>query len=310
MLIPSAQVLSHITMDQAIAAVEHAIARLAEGHVGAPVSLGVAVANGTFHVKACASQAPDRANLFVAKVNANFPGNPAMGLPTIQGVIAVFDTRHGELRAIVDSPSITGLRTAATTGVVIRRLAPRNAQVATIVGCGALGRFHLEALKACSIGRIFVFDKELARAEAAAAWAREALAMDCEAIDDMRRATLQSQIVVTCTPSHRSFLGRDDIGSGTLIAAVGADNESKSEIDPALLDEARVVTDLTAQCLKSGDLRHAPSKVVCGELIDVVAGRVARTEAGEIVIFDSTGLAVQDLALCELLVSPDSLVHN
>ena len=303
MLIPSAQVLSHITMDQAIAAVEHAIAGLGAGHVGAPVSLGVAVENGTFHVKACASQVPDSANIFVAKVNANFPGNPGTGRPTIQGVIAVFDTRNGDIRAIVDSPSITGLRTAATTGLVIRHLAPRNAQVASVIGCGPLGRFHLEALNACGIRRIFVFDKEPRRAHAAAAWAREALDIVCEATDDMRRATQQSQIVVTCTPSRRPFLGREDVVPGTLIAAIGADNESKSEIEPALLDDARIVTDLTAQCLKSGDLRRAPSKAVCGELTDVVAGRVARTEAGEIVIFDSTGLAVQDLALCELLVS-------
>ncbi len=304
MLISSTQVLSHITMDQAITAVEHAIARLGAGHVGAPVSLGVAVANGTFHVKACASDTPDRANLFVAKINANFPGNPGLGRPTIQGVIAVFDTCNGEIRAIVDSPSITGLRTAATTGVVIRHLASRNARIATVVGCGALGRFHLEALSGCGIRRVFVFDQEPTRAQAAAVWARAALGIDCVPTDALRRATLQSQIVVTCTPSRQPFLGRDDVGQGTLIAAVGADNESKSEIEPALLDEARVVTDLTAQCLKYGDLRHSPLKSVCGELTDVVAGRVARTEAGEIVIFDSTGLAVEDLALCELLLSP------
>lgn len=310
MLVPSAQVLSSITMEQAITAVEHAIARLDAGHVGAPVSLGVAVADGTFHVKACASASSERANLFVAKINANFPGNSVTGRPTIQGVIAVFDTRHGELRAIVDSPSITSLRTAATTGLVIRFLAPRNARVATVVGCGVLGRFHLEALKACGINRVFVFDKDPLRAQSAAKWAREARAFACEAIDDMRRATLQSQVVVTCTPSREPFLGRDDIGPGTLIAAVGADNESKSEIEPALLNAARIVTDLTAQCLKVGDLRHTPLKAVCGELTDVVAGRVARTELGEIVIFDSTGLAVEDLALCELLVSPDSLVHT
>lgn len=304
MLIPSAQVLNHITINQAISAVEHAIARLGAGHVGAPVSLGVAVAKGSFHVKACASTSPDRANLFVAKVNANFPGNPGIGRPTIQGVIAVFDASNGDVRAIVDSPSITSLRTAATTAVVIRHLAPGNARIATVVGCGALGRFHLEALRACGIHRIFVFDKEPAHAHAAATWARESLAIECEAVDDMRAATLQSQIVVTCTPSRQPFLGRNDVSPGTLIAAVGADNENKSEIEPALLQVARVVTDLTAQCLKNGDLRNSPSKTPSGELTDVVAGRVARTGADEIVIFDSTGLAVEDLALCELLVLP------
>jgi ornithine cyclodeaminase/alanine dehydrogenase-like protein (mu-crystallin family) len=70
-----------------------------------------------------------------------------------------------------------------------------------------------------------------------------------------------------------------------------------------LLAKARVVTDLTEQCLQSGDLRHLPTKAVCGQLADVVAGRVARTGDDEVVVFDSTGLAVQDLALCELLLS-------
>lgn len=303
MLITSAQVLNHITIDQAITAVEHAIARLDAGQVGTPVSLGVAVANGTFHVKACASAPPDGAGIFVAKINANFPGNPDAGWPTIQGVIAVFDTCNGDVRVIVDSPSITALRTAATTAVVIRHLAPHGARVATVVGCGVLGRFHLQALKTCGIGRVNVFDSDAARANAFAVWARESLGLDCEAVDVMRHATLESQVVVTCTPSRQAFLGADDVASGTLVAAVGADNENKSEIEPALLARARIVTDLTSQCMKSGDLRHASSQSVCGELTDVVAGRVPRTGPGEIVIFDSTGLAVEDLALCELLVS-------
>jgi alanine dehydrogenase len=301
MLIPSAQVLSQITIEKAIAAVEQTLVRLNDGHVGAPVSLGVSVADGTFHVKACASAPPDAPGIFVAKINANFPGNPAIGRPTIQGVIAVFDTRNGDLRALVDSPSVTGLRTAATTGVVVRHLAPRGAHVATVIGCGVLGRFHLEALKACGIDRVHVCDREPERARELAHWACKTLEMDCEAADVMRRATLASHVIVTCTPSREPFLGVDDVRPGTLVAAVGADNENKSEIEPALLMQSRVIADLTAQCLKSGDLHHAPDAKVCGELADIVAGRLRRTEPGEIVVFDSTGLAVQDLALCELL---------
>ena len=306
MLIPSAHVLKHISIEQAIAAVEQAILRLDAGHVGAPVSLGVTVADGTFHVKACASKPPDAAGIFVAKINANFPGNPAAGRPTIQGVIAVFDTRTGDVRAIVDSPSITGLRTAATTGVVIRHLAPRELRVATIVGCGVLGRFHMQALEACGIARFYLFDSEPERAQALAQWGRDSLGVDCEAVDMMRRATLMSQVIITCTPSRQPFLGLDDVRPGTLVAAVGADNENKSEIEPDLLARARVVTDLTAQCMKGGDLHHSPLSAVCGELTDVVAGRLARTGPDEIVVFDSTGLAVQDLALCELLLPPIS----
>jgi alanine dehydrogenase len=302
MLITSEQVLRHITMAQAIAAVEQAIARMAAGQIGTPVSLGVKVADGTFHVKACAAAPADGAGIFVAKINANFPGNAGTGRPTIQGAIAVFDTRHGELLAIVDSPSITALRTAATTAVAMRHLAPANASVATLIGCGMLGRFHLEALAACGLRRVHVHDAVPQRAQALALWAGDALGMHCEAVANMRVATLASQIVITCTPSQQPFLGRADVSPGTLVAAVGADNPSKREIEVDLFASARIVTDLTAQCLKDGELHHTPHASVCAELTDLVAGRVARTQAGEIVIFDSTGLAVQDLALCELLV--------
>lgn len=304
MLITSAQVLSRITMRDAIKAVEQAIQRLAASEISVPVSLGVTTANGSFHVKACASIAAHAANIFVAKVNANFPGNPAIGRPTIQGVIAVFNAANGDVCAIVDSSSITSLRTAATTAVTIRHLAPLGARSATVVGCGALGRFHVEALKACGITRVFVFDLDFALANALAMWAREVHAIECEAVEDMRHATMRSQIVVTCTSSREPFLSIGDVRAGTFIAAVGADNENKAELTQELLASTRIVADLTAQCMKYGEVRRAPQRDVCGELTDVIAGHVTRTGENEIAIFDSTGLAVQDLALCELLVAP------
>jgi ornithine cyclodeaminase/alanine dehydrogenase-like protein (mu-crystallin family) len=303
MLISSEQVLRDIPIGQAITAVEQALLRMGAGLVSAPVSMGVAVADGTFHVKACTSTPPDAAGLFVAKINANFPANSATGRPTIQGAIAVFDTRHGDLRAIVDSPSITALRTAATTALVVRHLAPHDARAATVVGCGLQGKFHLQALEACGLRHVYLFDCVSQHAVALAQWARDELDVQCEPVEDMQRATLQSQVVVACTPSVQPLLGPDDVRDGTLVAAVGADNPGKSEIDPAFLAKARVVTDLTAQCREYGDLHHSPTKAVCGELTDVVAGRVARTRVDEVVVFDSTGLAMQDLALCELLVS-------
>jgi ornithine cyclodeaminase/alanine dehydrogenase-like protein (mu-crystallin family) len=293
-------------MPDAIAAVERAFLALHAGQVQPPVSVGVSVPDGTFHVKACASASPEFARLFVAKINSNFPGNRTCdGTPTIQGVVAVFETGNGRLRALVDSPSITGLRTAATTAVAIRHLAPEGARTATLVGCGALGRFHVEALAACGIERLSVHDKSKARAQMLAEWARGAFPIECDAVDDLYAATLTSKVIVTCTSSTVPFLAAGDVRPGTLVAAVGADNERKSEIASSLLERARIVTDLSAQCRKIGDLRNAmPNETfVCGELADVVAGRVPRTGPDEIVVFDSTGLALEDLAVCQLLLS-------
>jgi alanine dehydrogenase len=303
-MVTAEEVLARVGMREAIAAVERALLALAEGKVQPPVSVGIAVPAGSFHVKACAAASPGYARLFVAKINSNFPGNRACdGLPTIQGVVAVFDSDTGRLRALLDSPSITGLRTAATTAVAIRYLAQEGSRVATLVGCGALGRFHAEALAVCGMERVSVYDTDAGKANELAAWARSTLAIECLAVKDLHAATRASEVVVTCTSSRVPFLGANDVCPGTFVAAVGADNERKSEIAASLLSRARIVTDLTAQCLKSGDLRNAvPNEAnVCGELVDVVSKRVARTAPDEIVLFDSSGMAVEDLALCALM---------
>ena len=304
-MITSAEILERVSMRDAVAAIERAFKALDAGHIGTPVSMGVTVPNGTFHMKACAATSAAFPQFFVAKINSNFPGNRACdGLPTIQGVVAVFDSTTGRLRALMDSPAITSLRTAATTAVAIRHLAQKQARVATVVGCGALGRAHLQALAECGFGRVSVFDMDLRRATEVATWARDSLGMECLAATDLRTATLASEVVVTCTPSRVPYLKAGDVRPGTFVAAVGADNERKAEIAASLLSEARIVTDLTAQCMKIGDLRNAvPNEsFVCGEMVDVVAGRVARTAGDEIVVFDSTGLAVEDLAVCALLL--------
>jgi ornithine cyclodeaminase/alanine dehydrogenase-like protein (mu-crystallin family) len=154
--------------------------------------------------------------------------------------------------------------------------------------------------------RVQVFDADVARAAEVSAWARETLGLECTVAPILKVATLASDVVVTCTSSRIPFLKSGEVRPGTLVAAVGADSERKSEIDASLLAEARMVADLAAQCRKIGDLRNAmPNECfVCGDMVDLVAGRVARTAGDEIVVFDSTGLAVEDLALCELVLDP------
>jgi alanine dehydrogenase len=110
-------------------------------------------------------------------------------------------------------------------------------------------------------------------------------------------------VIATCTPAHAPFLDVADVRPGTFIAAIGADNPEKSEIVPALMARARVVTDLTAQCAHMGDLNHAiragamRQADVHAELGELVAGRKAgRASAAEITIFDGSGLGILDVA--------------
>lgn len=208
------EILATITLPEAASAVERAFLAWADGDLGEPGSLALRAGSGTFHVKACASK-----TIFVAKTNANYPGNPARGLPTIQGVVAVFAVADGRLLLLLDSPAVTNLRTAATTVTAIRHLAPAQAREAAIIGCGALGRVHAQALREClGFDRLRFFDAEPQRAEALAAWSRESLGVEAMRCATVREATLASRVVVTCTSSARAFLDIDDVSAGALVA--------------------------------------------------------------------------------------------
>ena len=158
------------------------------------------------------------------------------------------------------------------------------------------------------IRRAFIYDLDRARAEALARAAAERLGFAIEAAGDLARATRASQVVVTCTPSRQPFLGSGQLSPGTFVTAVGADSEAKSEIEPALMASACVIAYSLEQCAMIGDLHHAieqgamrPADVRAelGEVI-VDAGR-GRRAAKEIVVFDSTGVALQDVAAAALV---------
>ena len=302
------EVLAAISPRRAIDAVERALAGLDRGEVRAPKAIGEAVPDGTFHVKACAGASGDLARLYVAKVNANFPQNMARhGMPTIQGAILAFDTRCGKLLAVVESSSVTMLRTAATTAVAFRHLARENSKVATIVGCGAQGGAHLRVLAhVLPIERVYLFDMDPARAQSLAERAAGmGFPFTVSVMSDLAVGTRLSDVVVTCTSSKAPFLEAHHVRKATCVAAVGADNEQKAEIGLSLLQTARIVTDQSGQCVKTGDLRRLVGESGPGDWMELghaIATGKGRVRDDEVVVFDSTGLAVEDLALvAELL---------
>ncbi len=274
-----------------IEAVEEAFRDHALGKVPAPGILGMHAAKGGFHVKA-----GFLGKYFAAKVNANFPGNT--GLPTIQGAVILFDAADGRPLAIMDSISITAIRTAAATAVAAKYLAREDCETMLVCGCGGQAAAQLQALLCVrKPRRILAYDRDAGRASAFSA------RFGAEVADNLAEAARASDIIVTCTTATRSFITREIIRPGAFIAAVGADNENKQEIDPALLAQAKVVTDLTEQAARIGDLHHAieagvmSAADVHAELGEVIAGRKrARESADEIMVFDSTGTGLQDVA--------------
>ena len=298
-----------MSMDECIDAVETAFRDHALGRSISPGILGSHVPGGGFHVKT-AGLVADRQSVFVAKVNANFPGNPSrFGLPTIQGVIVMYDAINGRPLAILDSIEITSIRTAAASAVAARHLARGDAATATVCGCGEQGRSQVRALtRVRPIRQVLAFDTDFAKAERYAQELSDELDVDITPVGELGTKTRRSDIWVTCTTSRRWFVGREHVAPGSLVLAVGADNEEKQEIEPALLAESTVVTDVLDQCAAIGDLHHALElgemrrEDVHAELADVVSGRrPGRQRDDEIIVFDSTGTALQDVAAARLV---------
>ena len=145
LLLTPREVRDLLSLDACVVAVEQAFRLYGEGKAAPPGVLGMHTRGGGFHLKAGFLQLSR--HYFAAKVNGNFPENPAaFGLPTIQGVIVLCDADNGRPLAVMDSIEITALRTAAATAVAAKYLAVQDAKVVTVCGCGRQGRVQLRAL--------------------------------------------------------------------------------------------------------------------------------------------------------------------
>jgi len=304
-LLTHADVSAMLTAADCLQAVEEAFRSYGEGRAAAPKSVGLHAPRGTFHIKAA------MADVMVTKINANFPENPARNqLPTIQGVIVVMDCECGTTLAILDSTRITSLRTAAATAVAAKYLARADATKLTVIGCGTQGRATVEALCGVrAIDEVLAYDTDAACADRFVRELTERHRLPVRPVASVDEAVRRADIVVTCTTARSAILDVQHLHPGVFIAAVGADNPEKQELTPALLSRTRVIADLLEQAATMGDLHHALEsglvrrEDIHGELADVICGRVpGRTSDDETFVFDSTGTALQDVAVASLAV--------
>jgi ornithine cyclodeaminase/alanine dehydrogenase-like protein (mu-crystallin family) len=298
------QVALRLPVKLCIEAVENAFRQLGSGTAATPSTLSIPSVGGGFHIKA-GILATERRTYFAAKTNGNFPGNPSRnGLPTIQGVVVLCDALDGRVLALLDSMELTARRTAAATGVAARWLARQDTATVSIIGCGVQAPLQLEAV--CSvlpITRAFVTDIDAGRAQSFATRMRDVLRIPVEVAEDPAAAAAGSEMCITCSTSHEYILDDAHVHPGMLIAGVGVDNEHKRELSPALLRAARVVTDLRGQCALIGDLHHAIAAGamtidgIHADLGSIVAGGApGRINDDQLFVFDSTGIALQDVA--------------
>lgn len=285
------------------AAVEAAFRQHASGQAVERI-VGLHARDGSFHVKAGLLMG-ERRPYFAAKVNANFPHNgERFGLPTIQGLVILHDGVNGAPLAILDSIAITALRTGAATAIAAKYLARQNSESALICGCGAQAAAQARALLGVrKIRRLYVFDIVPACADKFVADYSDELGIPVIPVADLPLAVSECDVLITCTTSRKFFITREMVRPGTFIAAVGADNEDKQELDPSLLATSTTVTDITEQACTIGESHHAIAgnhmsrAAIHAELGEIVTGKKqGRREEDQIIVFDSTGTGLEDVA--------------
>jgi alanine dehydrogenase len=225
----------------------------------------------------------------------SFPGNPALGLPTVSGVVLVSNAETGALEAVLEAGTVTALRTGAAAVLAAETLGRPDATSAVVIGAGVNGRAAARTFIAR--GRpIAIWDVDAGRAAAAA------LELGC-VIAPALEAALSADLVVTVMPGHDVLFAEDTLLPGQHVSLMGADGPGKAEIAARELARTHVFCDDWEQASHGGELAHA---VEAGLLGEGDVGRIGAVLAGEaegrrndddITTFDSTGLAIQDLAI-------------
>lgn len=295
----------------AIDCVERAFVALATQSVAMPpiLRLDIPEHRGEVDVKTAYIPGVDH---FAIKISPGFFGNPALGLPSTNGMMVVLSARTGLVEALLlDNGYLTDVRTAAAGAVAAKHLARDDASVAAILGAGMQARMQLSALaqvRGLSAARVWARDPAKAADFATDMAAR--LGIPVTSAATVAVATRGADLIVTTTPAESPILNAADVAPGTHVTAMGSDAEHKNEIDPALIAQATYAADRLAQTRRLGEWHHAIAAGLVAdtdtrpELGQIIAGEVpGRTRPDEITVADLTGTGIQDTAIAALALS-------
>jgi alanine dehydrogenase len=285
-------VLAAVTPEDAIERVRHAFVEYASGEWTMPPKVYLdAYPAGDFRAMPAKG-----AGVAILKWVTSFPGNAANGLPVVMGVICVSSAEDGEPMALLDARAITALRTGAVAAVAAQELGPEDAHTVGIVGCGFNGAWAARCLAAAEFGPGVCFDVD---AEAAGSLAGE-LGWEAGGLDE----ALACDVVTCVTPGDDPVVRAGSLHPRMHLNMLGADGPGKAEAEIEAVRRCRLFCDEWRQASHGGELTGAVeagavSREEVTELGDVLTGAApGRTSGEEITLFDSTGLAIQDLALC------------
>ncbi len=234
---------------------------------------------------------------------SSYTANPAKGLPAVIAVFILSDPETAEPLAIMDATFITLMRTGAAGGIAAKHLSRPDASVAALIGAGAQSHTQLDALlRVRAIRTVRLYDPNTSLIPALAnEFGGRGVAFETAA--SVEQAVRGADVIITTTPSHEPVVERAWVADGAHISAIGADAPGKQELDPAILGAARVFVDDPEQASHSGEI-NVPlasgafqSEQIAGTLGQVLAGKIeGRRSPRDITVFDSTGLALQDVA--------------
>jgi alanine dehydrogenase len=238
------------------------------------------------------------------KAGGFWADNKVKGLPNHQSAIMLFDPATGQPTAVIAANFVTQIRTAAIGAIGCKQLVRPDSKVLALIGAGQQGRNQLEAsLKVLpSIKEVWVYDLYPASAE------KVVNDLQCEKYsirlaESAEQACRAADVIVTATSSFKAIVMDAWIKPGTHINAIGTDTRGKQELDPQIFGRAAVFVDNLAQCCYLGECQHAvDAGIISREMIRAELGELinqskpGRTSPDEITIFDTTGVAIQDLA--------------
>ncbi|WAC04045.1 MAG: ornithine cyclodeaminase family protein [Methanoregula sp.] len=288
-----------LDLKQVNSAVEHAFADHGNGLVRMPPKMYVMLPQGDF--RTMPAYLPSLGVAGVKVVNVH-PHNPERGLPTVMALTIILDIPTGKPEAIINATQLTDMRTGAAGAIACKYLSPKKEVVMGLIGTGRQAQAQVAAIEQeIAISEILVWSRNPLHAER---FSTSIKGIDCHSASIER--TCDCDVLVTTTPSKEPVVMSDLVHEGTHINAIGADAPGKEELDPALLSRASVFVDDIAQAVHSGEI-NVPIKKglfteenISGTLGEVVIGRKKRRRPEEITIFDSTGLAIQDLAIAKI----------
>jgi len=285
--------------------IEAAFAALASGGVVMPpiLSMDLPAAHGEVDVKTAYIPGFDG---FAIKVSPGFFSNPALGLPSLNGLMILFSAKTGLVQSLfLDNGYLTDIRTAAAGAVAARHLAPEMVETAGVIGTGVQARLQMQAAHLVRpFQRLLVHGRDPVKARACADDLAARLGVQAQAVDSAEILVREAQLVVTTTPARAPLIRAEWLHPGLHITAMGSDQSGKNEIDPRALAAADAyVCDRVSQCEVSGELEAALAAGLWtmgrpAELGEVITGaRHGRHSPQDVTICDLTGTGVQDTAI-------------